>query len=336
MMKILAQNNLFALGDFDLSNSLVYYCPINYSLVQKKFFARRFEQLKKIAPQAVWCESILEEDFDVALSWDATFENNAFGAKIYPRQNRLFDSLPFEISETFTDFRFKAEKNLPLEYPYAVPPWDDEVRRELDYYFKQKKLPLTYLETRNQLVGRDGSTKFSCFLSCGVLDVRYLYNEIRLFEAIHGATKSTGWIIFELLWREYFYWHYQKHPKEYFSKNGLKGALVYSEIQDHSVEELLDLTDEPFFHRAMNELVTTGFLSNRARQIFASIWINDLKLDWRAGARLFEENLFDYDVYSNYGNWMYLAGVGVDPRGKRYFNVAKQLYTYDQEGLYLN
>ena len=32
---------------------------------------------------------------------------------------------------------------------------------------------------------------------------------------------------------------------------------------------------------------------------------------------------------------MYLAGVGVDPRGKRYFNVDKQLDMYDKNGEYI-
>lgn len=336
MQNILAQNNIFALNEFDLSKSIVHYAPVYYSELQKRFFLRRFDQLKYIAPNLKWCEFIEEHEYDIALSWDAHFEKRAFGRKIYPRQNRLFDQIPFEITETFTSFRQLAEKILPSVFDNAVTPWDRDVKHELDYYFNQKKLPLTYLETRNELTGRDGSTKFSSFLSSGVLDVRFLYNEVRRFEAHHGATKSTGWIIFELLWREYFYWHYQKHSKKYFSKSGLKGESDFSPIQHYEPNDIAKLSDEPFYSRAIEELTTTGFLSNRARQIFASIWINDLKLDWRAGARFFEENLIDYDVYSNYGNWMYLAGVGVDPRGQRYFNVDKQLATYDPEGKYLS
>jgi deoxyribodipyrimidine photo-lyase len=61
----------------------------------------------------------------------------------------------------------------------------------------------------------------------------------------------------------------------------------------------------------------------------ASFFINDLKLDWRLGAQYFEQQLIDYDVCSNYGNWAYLAGVGNDPRGKRYFNQEAQSQTYD-------
>ena len=38
------------------------------------------------------------------------------------------------------------------------------------------------------------------------------------------------------------------------------------------------------------------------------------------GAAYFEAMLIDYDVHSNYGNWMYVAGVGNDPRDRK-FNV---------------
>jgi deoxyribodipyrimidine photo-lyase len=66
----------------------------------------------------------------------------------------------------------------------------------------------------------------------------------------------------------------------------------------------------------------------------ASFLINDLKLDWRYGAAYFEQQLIDYDACSIWGNWAYLAGVGNDPRGKRYFNIEKQTKLYDKDGLY--
>jgi deoxyribodipyrimidine photolyase len=334
-MRILIQNNLFLLPTLDQEKMRLFYAPKYSSQNQKAFFKKRFENLKKKYPAVKWTEDISDDDFDIALAWDALYEKRAFQNKLYPIQNRLFSSLPFPVPETFTPFRQMADKWLPSFYKDALAPWDDEVKGELDYYFRKKRLALSYLETRNELSGRDGSTKFSAFLSSGVLDVRYLYNEVRQFEQIHGATKSSGWIIFELLWREFFYWHYQKYQAHYFSKNGMKGKLSFERIYNPTREELAHITQEPFFHAALNELFSTGFLSNRARQIFASIWINDLKLDWRAGAQLFESELIDYDVYSNYGNWMYLTGVGVDPRGLRIFNVPKQLQTYDPQGNYL-
>ena len=336
MQKILVQNNLAGLRKFDLHSVEILYAPIYYSKIQLSFFQERFNEIKKIAPLARWSEELSFEDFDQALALDALYEKFAFKEKLIPFQNRLFFEIPFELPKSFTPFKKLIEPHLPKLFENALEPWDSRVKAELTYYFDENKLPLGYLNTRNEMTGRDGSTKLSAFLSCGALDVKHLYNLIRKFEQNHGATKSTDALIYELLWREYFYWHYQMHPREYFSKNGIKGALDFSPIRLFSFSELRDLCTIPFFLAALNELEKTGSMGNRARQIFASVWINDLNLDWRSGAKFFEENLIDFDVYSNYGNWMYLAGVGVDPRGKRYFNVEKQLETYDPQGTYLN
>ena len=85
----------------------------------------------------------------------------------------------------------------------------------------------------------------------------------------------------------------------------------------------------------MRELKLTGFMSNRGRQIVGSFLTKNLGLDWRAGAEWFESHLIDYDPTSNYGNWNYVAGVGFDPRGFRFFNPTKQAMDYDPQGLYI-
>ena len=84
----------------------------------------------------------------------------------------------------------------------------------------------------------------------------------------------------------------------------------------------------------MRELQLTGFMSNRSRQNVASHFVHELGMDWRIGAQYFEALLVDYDVYSNWGNWAYVAGVGNDPRENRRFNIAHQAQTYDPEGAY--
>ena len=43
----------------------------------------------------------------------------------------------------------------------------------------------------------------------------------------------------------------------------------------------------------------------------------------------------DYDVTSNWGNWQYQAGVGVDPRSSRQFNIIKQGKDYDAQGAFV-
>lgn len=95
------------------------------------------------------------------------------------------------------------------------------------------------------------------------------------------------------------------------------------------------MTGYPFIDANMIELKTTGFMSNRGRQVVASFLINDLNINWIYGAEYFESMLIDYDCASNYGNWNYIAGVGVDPRPSRYFNVYKQAKNYDKQAKYM-
>ena len=81
------------------------------------------------------------------------------------------------------------------------------------------------------------------------------------------------------------------------------------------------LTPQPFL---------AGFMSNRGRQNVASYLVLDMAIDWRKGADWFESVLQDYDVASNWGNWVSAAGM----TGGRvsHFNPLKQSkVTYLQE-----
>ncbi|WP_371924928.1 FAD-binding domain-containing protein [Endozoicomonas sp. SCSIO W0465] len=94
-------------------------------------------------------------------------------------------------------------------------------------------------------------------------------------------------------------------------------------------------TPWPIVNACMKDLQATGYLSNRGRQLVASCFIHELGMDWRYGAAWFEQQLVDYDVGSNWGNWQYLAGVGADPRGCRHFDLDKQARQYDPDGSYV-
>ena len=83
----------------------------------------------------------------------------------------------------------------------------------------------------------------------------------------------------------------------------------------------------------MIELLKTGFMSNRGRQNVASFWSKEWEQDWRIAASYFESLLIDYDVHSNYGNWIYNSGVGNDPRDRK-FNIKRQAELYDGKGEY--
>ncbi|GAA67903.1 DASH family cryptochrome [Pseudoalteromonas sp. BSi20429] len=198
-------------------------------------------------------------------------------------------------------------------------------------------LPSTYKTTRNELDGFNNTTKFSTWLAFGCVSARQAYNVVEEYEHKHIANESTYWIKFELLWREYFKWHALKAGKSLFSFKGQKQTKPLTTFMPNRFAAWCNgSTPYPLVNAIMNELNATGYISNRARQIAASCLVNELGLDWRYGAAYFEQQLIDYDVAANWGNWQYIAGVGVDPRGGRHFNIEKQTLQFDPHAVYTN
>jgi len=169
----------------------------------------------------------------------------------------------------------------------------------------------------------------------GCISPRTVYWELKQYELAHGANDSTYWLVFELLWRDYFRFAMKKHKQKFFQLGGIHGKSVAASRDMHVVQQWVNgTTGVDFVDANMLELRHTGFMSNRGRQNVASYFCNELAQDWRIGAAYFEEQLIDYDVASNWCNWAYLAGVGNDPRGNRYFDTEKQAKQYDPRAEY--
>ena len=200
--------------------------------------------------------------------------------------------------------------------------------------YLERRLPDSYKETRNQLIGKDYSSKFSPWLACGCISARDLAAELAAYEKCYGANDGTYWLWFELLWRDYFRFLHFKFGRRLYQARGLS-KLAARPFDAVGFEQWCSgNTGESLIDAGMRELSESGYLSNRMRQIVASYWVYDMQGDWRAGAAWFESQLIDYDVYSNQGNWLYIAGRGTDPRGGRPFNVAKQTQDHDPHGSY--
>ncbi len=286
------------------------------------------------------------------------------------------EDLPFsikDIPDVFTNFRKKTEKDAvirpsfespiqiksPTIEPIQLPTMEElglsfqqidsraaiifkggetKAIERLHHYFFETKSISNYKETRNRLIGADYSSKFSAWLALGSISPRYIYQELKQYEEEFGANESTYWLVFELLWRDYFRFMMKKHQSNFFKQSGIKNNKIQKVNNDF--QKLHDWiegkTGIDFVDANMIELKLTGFMSNRGRQNVASYLCNDLKLDWRLGASYFEQQLIDYDVCSNWGNWAYLAAVGNDPRDNRYFNIEKQASVYDKNKKYRN
>ena len=281
------------------------------------------------------------------------------------------EDLPFsikDIPDVFTSFRKKTEHDAVIRKSFdkpkqihspEIPPLQLPTLKELDlkkikidaraaikfiggetealnrlnHYFYQTKCLSKYKETRNGMVGADYSSKFSAWLALGCISPRYIYQEVKNYESQFGANESTYWLIFELLWRDFFRFMFKKHQTKFFLYSGIKTDKINSKSLNAKLlsQWINGKTASDFINANMLELKLTGFMSNRGRQNVASYFCNELNMDWRLGAAYFEEQLIDYDVCSNWGNWAYLAGVGNDPRGHRYFNIEKQANEYDKK-----
>lgn len=212
---------------------------------------------------------------------------------------------------------------------------ESQALQHLNDYFSTDHA-LTYKQTRNQLTGISFSTKFSPWLALGSLSAPTIYARLKAFERQREANDSTYWIWFELLWRDYFRFLHLKYGQTLYCREGigLSGAVPFKHDARRFNKWTHGQTGEPFVDAGMRELQRTGFLSNRMRQIVASYLVNELSCDWRAGAAWFESQLIDFDVYSNQGNWLYIAGRGTDPQGGRHFNITKQKRDHDPRGEY--
>lgn len=291
--------------------------------------------------------------------------------KFYTERTLYLQSdLPFgldDLPEVFSRFRGKVEKRSRVQPPIEEPeitsfdPLDFNLEgseipvlsdskdsrsavpfkggttaawKEVDYYLWESEAVLEYKLTRNGMVGRKYSSKLSAFLSLGCLSARQIYDELKRFEEEVESNESTYWLFFELLWREYFQWIALKHGKDLFTAHGLQPEKPLKQgFNARAFEKWTSgNTGDRFVDANMKELVATGFMSNRGRQNVASYLVHDMGIDWRAGAAFFEKHLIDYDPSSNYGNWLYNAGRGNDPRPFRKFNTKMQAERYDSKG----
>lgn len=239
----------------------------------------------------------------------------------------LEDSLPKKKS-IFPDIDFTKDS----QETYFVGGEQFGKERVKEYLWKSNAIQV-YKETRNGLLGKNYSSKFSAWLAVGAISARYIYDEILRYEEERVANDSTYWLGYELFWRDYFQLVAKKYGKQIFLPQGIKNKKQPNEWSREFAECWINgTTGIPFIDAAMRELQQTGFMSNRMRQNVASFLIHDLQIPWLYGAEYFEYQLLDYDASSNYGNWGYIAGVGCDPREVRKFNILKQAQTYDPYG----
>ena len=343
-------------------------CPDGQNLIEKI----KKLNVKEIFIQREWTRDEINEENEVLNKIDSNVKvNYSFNQFLY-HPNDLKKKID-DIPNVFTLFRKKCEKELKvrslednprrlesknrLSEKYKIPSLNDLGFKEfkldkrsafpfkggnksgierINYYFWETKKLSFYKHTRNGLIGIDYSSKLSSWLAHGCISPKMIYWEIKKYEKQVIKNQSTYWLIFELIWRDYFKYISMKYRDKIFCIEGiLNREYRWGKSKAKVYEWINGKTKEPFVNSNMMELKNTGWMSNRGRQNVASYFAKELKLDWRIGAAYFESMLIDYDVHSNYGNWMYVSGVGNDPRNRK-FNIKWQSEKYDPKMKYQN
>jgi len=239
--------------------------------------------------------------------------------------------------EVEQQYRFEINVELPASPSHIFVGGEKAALSHLNRYLFDWHAAATYKETRNALDTWEHSTKLSAWLANGSLSAREVVRQVKEFEQTIEKNDSTYWIYFELLWREFFHWLQCKYGSKWFRFSGIQGKTPSTKHDPETFTHWCEgKTGYPIVDACMRQLAETGYMSNRGRQLVASCFVHELRQDWRYGAAWFEHQLVDFDVGSNWGNWLYLAGVGSDPRGHRQFNLQKQTDTYDPHGTFRN
>ena len=239
-------------------------------------------------------------------------------------------------SSAILPIEYEFESDLSNKSSFPFKGGETAALERVNEYLWGSNAITTYKDTRNRLIGTQYSTKFSSWLANGCLSPRFIYDQIKKYEVSKIANQSTYWVIFQLLWRDYFRFVCLKAGNTVFQARGIRGRQVsYKKDLELFRKWTNGKTGVPFVDANMREMAKTGWMSNRGRQNVASFLVKDLNLEWRLGAEWFESQLIDFDVCSNYGNWNYAAGIGNEPRQDRKFNIIKQGLDYDPSGDYV-
>lgn len=221
---------------------------------------------------------------------------------------------------------------LPIEEATALPPpGAAEAWRRLSRFVEEGRVG-RYAEDRDT-PGTDGTTGLSPYLRFGCLHPRPLLSAL---PPVPGRERLED----ELCWREFFadvLWHQPRSARA--NLQAWADHLVWDtgrEGEERFFAWATGRTGYPLVDAGMRQLLTAGWMHNRARMVAASFLVKDLHLHWRWGARWFMWHLVDGDVASNQQGWQWVAGTGTDAAPfHRIMNPTRQRERFDADGTYV-
>lgn len=315
-------------NDLELIDEVKAVCPenVNFSTTFGQFLYHPYDIPYPNLDDIPKVFTVFREKIEQKANLHSTMET----PRPLPPENQISEttSLPSLQDLGFNDFELDSRS----AYPFSGG--EEEAINRLNYYFWETKKISNYKATRNGLIGTDYSSKLSAWLANGCISPRTIYWEVKKYEEQEGQSEHTYWLIFELIWRDFFKYVSLQHKGDFFSLQGINNKTYTWNNDPELLEQwIAGKTPYTFINANMMEISKTGYMSNRGRQVVASYWSRELQQDWRLGAAYFQSMLIDYDVHNNWGNWMYNSGVGNDPRNRK-FDIKEHAEFYDPSGEY--
>ena len=190
-------------------------------------------------------------------------------------------------------------------------------------------------QDQRDVFAAEGTSRLSASLHFGCLHPRTVLG------AANGAGGGRRTFISEICWREFYADVLFHNPRSV--REALQPSMAHlrwdegSEAEERFRAWALGRTGIPLVDASMRQLLTEGWMHNRARMVAASFLVKHLHLDWRWGARWFMWRLVDGDLASNQHGWQWTAGTGTDAAPfHRIFSPVAQAERFDPNGAFIH
>jgi deoxyribodipyrimidine photo-lyase len=190
-----------------------------------------------------------------------------------------------------------------------------------------------YSQTRDQL-GIAGTSRLSADLKFGCLSARQVWAAV---ERANANERERRAFLRQLIWREFAHgtlWDRPSVLRLPFQRRFLGFPWRWDESE--WCAWVNGGTGYPIVDASARQLLSEGFVHNRARMISASFLTKHLLIDYRRGEAHYLKYLVDGDWAQNNLGWQWAAGTGCDAQPYfRVFNPVAQGEKFDAQGGYV-
>ena len=264
------------------------------------------------------------------------FKKNAWLERPLPQQS---DILPapntLNMPETVHSDELPTALALPKDVPFS--PGEAEAQRRLKQFARDA---IDKYAQERDMVSVAGTSQLSPYLRFGMISARQAVvtavTAMQQAESKEARQGAETWLS-ELIWRE-FYMHVLYHFPHVLQRSFRPeyDKIEWRNREDEFAAWCNGRTGYPLVDAAMRQLITSGWMHNRARMVVASFLVKDLLIDWRWGEKFFMQHLVDGDPAANNGGWQWTAGTGTDAAPYfRIFNPTSQAKKFDPDGAFI-